>query len=50
MHTAMSSAMKTNIVTAITGITNVNLTTQAQQRTQTAIYLIATSSQYQVAR
>jgi len=50
MHTTMSSAMKTNIVTAITSITNVNLTTQAQQRTQTAIYLIATSSQYQVAR
>ncbi len=50
MHTTMSAVMKTNIVTAVTSITNANLTTQAQQRTQTAIYLIATSSQYQVAR
>ena len=48
MHNSMSSSMKTNIVTAITAITNANATTQAQQRTQTAIYLIATSSQYQV--
>ena len=50
MHNTMSSAMKANIVTTITGITNANATTQAQQRTQTAIYLIATSSQYQVER
>jgi len=50
MHGTMSAAMNGNIVTTITGITNANATTQAQQRTQTAIYLIATSSQYQVAR
>jgi hypothetical protein len=50
MHNTMSAAMKSSIVAAITAITNANATTQAQQRTQTAIYLIATSSQYQVER
>jgi len=48
MHGTMSPAMNGNIVAAVTAITNANATTQAQQRTQTAIYLIATSSQYQV--
>ncbi|HXL79467.1 MAG TPA: DUF1800 family protein [Pyrinomonadaceae bacterium] len=48
MHGTMSPAMNTNIVTTVNAITNANATTQAQQRTQTAIYLIATSSQYQV--
>ena len=38
------------IVQTITGITNANAATQALQRTQTAIYLIATSAQYQVER
>jgi hypothetical protein len=50
MHGTMSSPMNANIVAAITAVTNANATTQAQQRTQTAIYLIATSSQYQVER
>ena len=50
MHNTMSSSVKSNIVTTITAITNANATTQAQQRTQTAIYLIATSSQYQMER
>ncbi|MBA2704346.1 MAG: DUF1800 family protein [Blastocatellia bacterium] len=50
MHNTMSSSMKSSIVSTITAITNANATTQAQQRTQTAIYLIATSSQYQVER
>jgi hypothetical protein len=50
MHGTMSPAMNANIVAAVTGVTNANATTQAQQRTQTAIYLIATSSQYQVER
>jgi len=50
MHGTMSQAMNTNIVNTVTAITNANATTQAQQRTQTAIYLIATSAQYQVER
>jgi hypothetical protein len=48
MHGTMSPAMNANIVAAVTAITNANATTQALQRTQTAIYLIATSSQFQV--
>ena len=50
MHGTMSQAMKNSIVTAITAITNADATTQARQRTQTAIYLVATSSQFQVER
>jgi uncharacterized protein (DUF1800 family) len=50
MHGAMSPAMNANIVATITAITNANATTQALQRTQTAIYLVATSAQYQVER
>lgn len=50
MHNTLSASAKSNIVATITAITNANATTQAQQRTQTAIYLFATSSQYQVER
>ncbi len=50
MHGTMSQPMNANIVATVNAITNANATTQAQQRTQTAIYLIASSSQYQVER
>ena len=50
MHGTMSPAINANIVATVTAITNANATTQAQQRTQTAIYLVATSAQYQVER
>jgi uncharacterized protein (DUF1800 family) len=50
MHGMMSSQMNASIVATITAITNANATTQAQQRTQTAIYLVASSAQYQVER
>ena len=50
MHGTMSSQMNASIVGQVTAITNANATTQALQRTQTAIYLVATSSQYQVER
>ena len=50
MHGTMSPAVNANIVATVTAITNANATTQAQQRTQTAIYLVATSAQYQVER
>ena len=50
MHGTMSQAMNANIVATVTAITNANATTQALQRTQTAIYLVATSAQYQVER
>jgi hypothetical protein len=50
MHGTMSPAMNSSIVSAVTAVTNANATTQALQRTQTAIYLVATSAQYQVER
>jgi uncharacterized protein (DUF1800 family) len=50
MHGTMSSSMRTSTINAVTAITNADATTQARQRTQTAIYLVATSSQYQVER
>jgi len=50
MHGAMSPAMNANIVAAVTAVTNATPATQALQRTQTAIYLVATSAQYQVER
>jgi uncharacterized protein (DUF1800 family) len=50
MHGTMSTQMNASIVATVTAITNSNATTQALQRTQTAIYLVATSSQYQVER
>jgi uncharacterized protein (DUF1800 family) len=50
MHGTMSPAINANIVATVTAIINVNPTTQALQRTQTAIYLVATSAQYQVER
>jgi hypothetical protein len=50
MHGTMSSSMKASIVQTVTAITNANATTQALQRTQTAIYIVATSPQYQVER
>jgi uncharacterized protein (DUF1800 family) len=50
MHGTMSAAMNASIVTAVTAVTNANASIQALQRTQTAIYLVATSAQYQVER
>ena len=42
----MSSSMKSNIVQTVTNVSNGD----AAIRTRTAIYLIVTSSQYQVER
>jgi len=46
MHGAMSSAMNANIVAAVTAITSAD----PAGRTRTAIYLVASSAQYQVER
>lgn len=46
MHGQMSAAMKSTILPAVTAVSAADPTT----RTRTAIYLIATSSQYQVQR
>src|SRR5882724_505303 len=50
MHGTMSAQMNASIVATVTAITNATPATQALQRTQTAIYLVASSSQYQVER
>ncbi|HEX7721234.1 MAG TPA: DUF1800 family protein [Pyrinomonadaceae bacterium] len=50
MRGTMSAQMNASIVAAVTAITNATPATQALQRTQTAIYLVASSSQYQVER
>jgi hypothetical protein len=46
MHGTMPAAMRSSILTAVTAIVSTN----PLARTQAAIYLIATSSQYQVQR
>jgi hypothetical protein len=46
MHGTMSSAMRTTIINSVTAITS----SDPAGRTRTAIYQIATSSQYQVER
>lgn len=46
LHTTMSAAMRNTIITAVSAVPATNLL----GRTQTAIYLVATSSQYQVER
>jgi uncharacterized protein (DUF1800 family) len=50
LHGTMTSDMKTDIVTAVTAVTLSNPPTDAQKRkrVRTAVYLVASSSQYQV--
>jgi len=48
MHGTMSAQMNASIVATITA--NTKRANQALQRAQTAIYLVASSSQYQVER
>jgi hypothetical protein len=46
LHGSMSASMQTSIVNAVSGIAASNPRLRAQQ----ALYLVATSSQYQVER
>src|SRR5207247_2071317 len=46
MHGTMSSSMRTSIINAVTGISS----SDPAGRTRTAIYLVTTSSQFQVER
>jgi uncharacterized protein (DUF1800 family) len=46
MHGTMSSSMRTSIINTVTAISSAD----AANRTRTSIYLVATSSQYQVQR
>jgi uncharacterized protein (DUF1800 family) len=46
----MSGTQRASLRTAVTAITNANATTQARRRAQTALYIAATSPQFQVDR
>jgi len=50
LHGTMHSQMRTSIVTAMTAINDANVTTRNQKRARTAVYLVATSSQYDIQR
>jgi uncharacterized protein (DUF1800 family) len=49
-HGTMSTQMRDSIVTAMNAINDSNLTTRHQKRARVAVYLAATSSQYDVQR
>jgi uncharacterized protein (DUF1800 family) len=49
-HGSMSTQMRDSIVTAMNFIQDVNLTTRHQKRARVAVYLAATSSQYDIQR
>ena len=50
LHGTMNSQMRTSIVTAMNAINDANVTTRNQKRARTAVYLVATSSQYDIQR
>ena len=50
LHGTMNAQMRTSIVTAMNAINDANVTTRNQKRARTAVYLVATSSQYDVQR
>ncbi len=49
-HGTMSSGVRTSIINAMNAINDVNLTTRHQKRARAAVYLTATSSQYDIQR
>ena len=49
-HGTMSSQMRTSIITAMNAIQDANLPTRHQKRARVAVYLAATSSQYDIQR
>jgi hypothetical protein len=50
LHDTMSSQMRTSIITAMNAINDATLTTRHQKRARAAVYLVATSSQYDIQR
>jgi uncharacterized protein (DUF1800 family) len=50
LHGTMNPQMRTSIVTAMNAINDANVTTRNQKRARTAVYLVATSSQYEIQR
>ena len=50
LHGTMNAQMRSSIITALNAINDSNVTTRNQKRARTAVYLVATSSQYDVER
>ena len=50
LHGTMNAQMRTSIVTAMNTINDATITTRNQKRARTAVYLVATSSQYDIQR
>jgi uncharacterized protein (DUF1800 family) len=50
LHGTMNPQMRTSIINALNTINDANVTTRNLKRAQTAVYLVATSSQYDVQR
>lgn len=49
-HGTMSTQMRTSLITAMSAINDANLTTRNQKRARVAVYLAATSSQFDIQR
>lgn len=50
LHGTMNPQMRTSIVTALNAINDATIATRNQKRARTAVYLVATSSQYDIQR
>jgi uncharacterized protein (DUF1800 family) len=50
LHGTMHPQMRSSIITAMNAINDVNVTTRNQKRARMAVYLVATSSQYDIQR
>jgi len=50
LHGTMHPQMRTSIITAMNAINDANVTTRNQKRARMAVYLVATSSQYDIQR
>lgn len=50
LHGTMHPQMRTSLITAMNAINDANLTTRHQKRARAAVYLVATSSQYDIQR
>ena len=50
LHGTMNPQMRTSVVTAMNAINDANVATRNQKRARTAVYLVTTSSQYEIQR
>ena len=50
LHGTMSTQVRNSIITALNAINDANITTRNQKRARTGVYLVTTSSQYDIQR